>query len=265
MLSKLIVPKTGSKSYSPTLPQCCPRKAKYQHMPRRNISWRLCRETGETALSSEQIQLLALKFKLNPDDLTQLSASLAWALDPYNRPRSVIHAMTAKKDGALTLKEAIRDISKASALLEGTRIQLRSLGMSTPVGEDKYVSPFQHLFRKLIHASVDASVVSEFFEEAAKAGMTTYQREPRDKRLIRDDRRGMVCGAIIRFWDRVGRRVGYSTDPSRNERKGPLIDFINAVVALVTEPSTQLSGETISAEITGMKHLLAVERRLDAL
>lgn len=233
-------------------------------MARSNIKWRLCRKAGDTALSAEQVQHLAVKCQLDPGELTLLSADLAWALNPHNRPRDVINAKTSKQQGAEVFNEAMRDISKAAGLLQEARIKLRSLTMSVPLNEDTYESPHQYLFRRLIKAHVDTSVIEDLFKEAAEAGMSTFLRGPSDKRLIRDERRVMVCAAIVRFWDKVGRTESFTTDGVSSERKGKLVDFIKAVVALVTDPPFVMSGETIKGEIVKVKHQLALERQLSS-
>jgi hypothetical protein len=57
-------------------------------------------------------------------------------------------------------------------------------------------------------------------------------------------RRGVLLG-IKSFLERNDRRLGYTTDPHTSERKGPLVDFVNAVVECVTDPPTPLSPHTI--------------------
>jgi hypothetical protein len=76
-----------------------------------------------------------------------------------------------------------------------------------------------------------------------------------DKRRIRDHRRAMVCARIFEVWRSAGRSLSYTTDPLTSERQGRLVDFVNAVVACVSEPSGSLDGETIRKDLDGFKRL----------
>lgn len=81
-----------------------------------------------------------------------------------------------------------------------------------------------------------------------------------DKRRMRDLRRELICADIFRLWEQVGRKVSSTTNPLISEREGPLIAFVNDIVALVTEPSTRLSGETIHSDIARYRNRKSVGR-----
>lgn len=70
-----------------------------------------------------------------------------------------------------------------------------------------------------------------------------------DRRKTRDLRREIVCWTTFNFWEENGRKLGYTSDLVRDARGGPLIDFINSIVACMTEPSTTISGETLKMDI----------------
>ncbi|WP_299641412.1 hypothetical protein [uncultured Ruegeria sp.] len=86
------------------------------------------------------------------------------------------------------------------------------------------------------------------------AGMySSHTLDAQDKQRTRDDRRSVVLWQIFEFWERIGRRVSYNTDGVTSERRGPLVDFVNAVVPLLSNPPATISGETIRNEIRGWR------------
>ena len=222
------------------------------------VSWRLCRATERSALTAEQVQHLADTFGLSFEDVSQLGVNLVWALRAKNGPRSVTD--TAERKGALAFKAAMKDIAKATALLDSARKQLRQLKNSVELSEDRYISSEQDLFAMLIEAAVKANLAAELFQERVAAGMTTKLRGTGDKRRDMGIRRGMVCTCIMTFWQSLGRTVSYTTDINTFHRSGPLIAFINSVISCITDPPTSLKGETLRKEIDRFKQLEALER-----
>lgn len=75
---------------------------------------------------------------------------------------------------------------------------------------------------------------------------------PRDKRKVMDKRRQYVVESCCHVWLDGGRPLTYTTvsdGSKRGQRHGPLIEFIQAVVRMITQPSRELSGETIRVDI----------------
>lgn len=91
--------------------------------------------------------------------------------------------------------------------------------------------------------------VPERLCEAPAVPGSVMVMEKADKRHVKDKRRKDVLGSIFSSWHRVGRQLSCTTDPETSERHGPLIDFANAVVACVTDPSSTLSGEMIFRDL----------------
>ena len=146
-------------------------------MAKQKIIWRYCRKPGDTALTAQQIAQLSVDFSLPAEDLARLSERLTWALGPHNRPRSIIHALEAGPKGRSVFTDAVRGLSRARAGLKRVHSKLRSLSISTPVGEDRYESGYQHLFALLLQAIANVELVEKGFLEAKAAGM---RREVRD-------------------------------------------------------------------------------------
>lgn len=86
--------------------------------------------------------------------------------------------------------------------------------------------------------------------------LAIYTEHP-DKRRTYDIRREIVCTGIFNVWDEAGRPLSFTTDPITSRRGGPLPEFVNTVVACITEPSSTLSGEAIRTEIDRYKSHIA--------
>jgi hypothetical protein len=57
--------------------------------------------------------------------------------------------------------------------------------------------------------------------------------------------------SIVSFLQMHGRDFGFTShDRDADRRTGPLINFVNAVVPLITDPPSTLSAETIIKDIT---------------
>jgi len=73
-------------------------------------------------------------------------------------------------------------------------------------------------------------------------------------------RREYVVRSCCYVWEDAGRKVTYTTvshEPGEPQRRGELVEFVNAVVPLVTDPPTTLSVETIRRDIDLFKKLCA--------
>lgn len=80
--------------------------------------------------------------------------------------------------------------------------------------------------------------------------------EPDDKRRSRDTRREHVVRSCCHIWEDAGRAVSYTT-VSRGEvgieRRGRVVDLINTVARVVTDPSTEIPPETRRHDIDRLK------------
>lgn len=76
--------------------------------------------------------------------------------------------------------------------------------------------------------------------------------EPRDKRQVHDGRRLTVIESCCYIWLDAGRRLTFTTRAdklTREQRDGPLVNFIQTVIGMVTTPSRRMSGETLRRDI----------------
>lgn len=225
----------------------------------KQVRWRMNKAEGFVALNPDQFQSLGMQFGLSREDLSVLSFALGRALDPKVRSRTLFIDEIGK-EGKAAFTSAMRSIEQAVKHLKSARKQLRLLDISTPVGPDTYISPYQDLFAALMESAALAELARRRFQKAVVHGMPLQTRERASDRHRGDARRRVVCLAIIRFWDSIGRQVSYTTDPIGSQRKGQLVEFINAVVGCVTEPRASLGGETIAREITSARIVIQRDR-----
>jgi hypothetical protein len=70
---------------------------------------------------------------------------------------------------------------------------------------------------------------------------------------IHDERRVGVLQAIHTLTQRTNKRLGLTTTVEDSKRSGPLIEFLDAVVACVTSPPGRLSPNTIARDFTKLR------------
>ncbi len=80
-----------------------------------------------------------------------------------------------------------------------------------------------------------------------------------DKSSIPDHRRAKVLFEIMSFWHSVNPKLTYTTSTSHSERRGELIDFVNAIVGCISDPPGKLIGESIIAAIKLFKMRMDAE------
>ena len=82
--------------------------------PLSSVGWRLSPDDGSGALSVEQTTMLSEKFALEMGALRELSAALAFTLDPKNSQNWVpVSRATAAARGATDLQQALRATATA--------------------------------------------------------------------------------------------------------------------------------------------------------
>ncbi|MBY6117437.1 hypothetical protein KUW09_24800 [Mameliella alba] len=83
------------------------------------------------------------------------------------------------------------------------------------------------------------------------------QVKPLDKRKVQDARRLTVVESCCYIWLDAGQRLTFTTrsdKPSSEQRAGPLVDFIQTVIGMITSPSCKISGETLRRDIEQVKY-----------
>lgn len=213
--------------------------------------WRLLKYADEGPLTIDQVVDLGERFDLDPGLILVLSSELNSALDPDASFDAVwISRSEAAMTGQKLLWTLLRDLSIAQERLSAGSEKLSNL-YTDPNG-----APLLKSAKLSLNTCAEAlkDALSEL-QELSQSLEGTFAIASPDKRKISDRRREQILTSIFLTWEDAGRPLTCSTDPLTSERRGPLINFANAVVACVTDPPSVLSGETI------FKDLLAHRQR----
>ena len=213
-----------------------------------SVPWKVMKYGIAGPLSDEQINSIAAEFALGVDDLRRLSQYLGIELHPsqnfipISRSTAATRAAKEVQRAHKEVETAIKAVNRAISRLEGVQ--------PNPPGSPDSAERFQQVMVLPLKASLKQLIAARsVIDEVSKNPQAALLIAPDDKRRLRDRRRELVLSALFHFWANAGRKLTFTTDPVTSERRGPLIDFVNAVVACVTDPPSTLKGETIVAEI----------------
>lgn len=201
------------------------------------------------ALTATEVQELAKQFDFPADALSALSKDLARALDtkitpvfsPLPRQKAIARA---QKD----MQSTVADIMSASEhLLRGFE---RLEHLDTALAGDRHgAKRFNTLRRDYDQVLRDVETLHRKLKIIAETPDAALDLRPSDRRAVGDLRRTAVLSRLFAFWESAGRKLTITNDAVQNRRSGLLIDFVNAVVRSITEPSSTLSNETIHDEL----------------
>jgi hypothetical protein len=216
-----------------------------------SVPWKVRKYERAGPLSSEQINSISAKFGLGIDDLRQLSVSLGLMLHPAQNLISISRSRAAGR-AAKEIKHAHKDVETAVASVKRA---IRRLAQVQPDSSDRNSADrLQQVLLRPLKASLrQLDAARSKIEVAEKSPQPPLLIAPDDKRCLHDRRRELVVNVLLHFWANAGRKLTFTTDPITSERRGPLIDFVNAIVACVTDPPAALKAEAIVAEIRAFR------------
>lgn len=210
--------------------------------------WIMQQETADGPLNDTQIQQLAADFDLPRDSLRDLSSALAGCLSGRIVSRGILKVVKQMERGPSDLDKLIKELrqaqvrlSSASALYSEIEVQYPKVGRS----KDDPNTVYRSMLRNALN---DVSLLSETLARGAVKYGVHFTGEP-DKRRNRDYCRTAILGCIFDTWHAAGRNVSLTTNPVTSERTGPLVDFTNAIVRCITDPVSEIKGETIWKEV----------------
>lgn len=210
------------------------------------------------ALTEAQIADLAARFDLPEEDLNQLSRRLAAALTPEVEPVLVAVSRTeAMRRAEAKMAEACTHLMKASeeALKAFDLVQSLTLSGLSEAGVAARLDQTRWLHDSVL---LDIERIHDRYYALARQTGLFLDLDALDRRTVGDPRRRKILFLLFGFWERTGRPLTITTDPIDNSRrKGPLIDFVNAVVRCITEPAHDLSGETIWMDLKAFRATMA--------
>lgn len=258
-------------------------------MPKKEIHWKPI-DTYKKAmalLTSDQLSNLSCAFLLSEDQLVELRRVLIGALYPGSGGRDLIETLESQKKGRCEIESALQLIDEGCLKLEAATAKLTKLDVySSKEGEDHSLT-LKSVIEHIQIARAMTGACYKLLRRARDQGAEFTLNVPPDARRRPNAKRTTVCFALIRFWLGIGNeKAGYSTNAKRpdkaiegidadsveningnvkQERTGPLINFIGYVVDCITDPPANLAKETIRSEIRAANAQAATLREYDAL
>ncbi len=240
----------------------------YPHMDgiKYSMSWKLGSYGERGALSDDMIESLAERFDLPTKLVRELSVLLGNCLN--NDEDIAINLTEVRRSQAIErgqkhLKTLLREAKRGTITAQELRNALGSLSTyfaSTP--EDADLLP--QLLKKLETAKTLAQDVMDDIRRIIETPGAVAEMSPRDKRFSRDKRRQYIVESCCYTWKDAGRPLTYTTYSDGRpggQRQGPLVNFIQAAVRIITEPEQILSGETIRVDIDNFRDKLELEEK----
>lgn len=217
------------------------------------VPWKLHDQSGKgDAFTDEQVEGLSKKFDLELHVLRELSRqvhrTLYRELRQFQPEQFVSRVSKAEKE----IQRAVNRIQISKQELEATKQILSDIHFGGINSTQRKPESSDEHTQYLERASASLEQLKSHLVEMTVNRRVIYQSNP-DGRRARDLRRQSICSCIFELWRQEGRSISYTSNPTKSERSGQLIEFINDVVFLTTEPATKLSTETIKAEISQWK------------
>lgn len=211
---------------------------------KKRLDWKLRPHSeGHGALSELHIKELSTRFGIDYELIEQLSIKLPSAYNPQRVKRSV--KRQKKVDGSERAVEAKKALRSAIKKLEKAQEAMRHVSFSD---YSRGVAIISGISDALDYAFIPYKDLTIGLKEDQPH---LIQRQSPDS--VHRTKRACVCHAIFATWEAAGRKVTYTTNHLDSRREGPLIDFVNAVARLITNPPSALGGETIRREIEGYR------------
>lgn len=212
-----------------------------------SVPWKVLKYGVNGPLPDEQISSIAAQFALEFDDLRKLSGYLGIALHPSQNLVSISRSI-AVAQAAKEILRARNEIETAIRVVNSAILRLKGVQSGSVSPDD--AQPSQQAMVLPLEASLaQLNLARSAIEESSKHPNEVLLIAPDDKRCLHDHRRERILRVLFHFWADAGRNLTFTTDPLTSERRGPLIEFVNAVVACVTEPPSTLKAETIVTEL----------------
>ena len=213
-------------------------------MTKSKVNWKIGTYGEAGALSETEIEKLAADFNLPRQQLAELSVALARCLHPDYPPPAVAEPIAQLIRGPKELEKGIAKLKRAERSLSEALQHFSQVKMVDPHGRTGFENPFVVFRQDLRAARRKMRSVQQIYSKNIKRRTTIFDGVP-DRRRVRDERRLAVCHSIFRFWEGTGQKLSFTTNTNTNDREGPLVVFVNAVVPCLTDPAEIISGHTI--------------------
>lgn len=223
---------------------------------RLSAQWKLASYGEGGALQASDKAVLARRFSLPDSVMETLSEELGYCLDvesevnlvAVNRKKAIERAKQPLEESARLARRVETDINKIvqhmKALSEEFKLQ----------DDDGQVL---RSAKAQAQAIMEASIgLEKAIDHVIKTPGAAADMSPLHRNHVWDKRRQYVVETCCYAWQASGLKLSYTNIPDqyKSERHGgPLIDFIQEIVSLVTEPAEKLSTNTIKKDIDRFK------------
>ncbi|MFD1193814.1 hypothetical protein ACFQ3C_03930 [Seohaeicola saemankumensis] len=225
-----------------------------------SVPWRLGSYGNGGALSDSDLLELAKQFDLPTGLLRTLSQQLGFCLDV----ESEVNLVEVKRSKAI--ERTGSDIEKALKLTETMEAAAKKLAallepLSTQFAnskEDAAILPAARAKAQELCSTITATI--DAIDAIRRTSGSAAVMRPFNKVHVWDKRREYVIKTCCHTWSEVRRSITYTSNdaaPKGKKREGPLVDFIQAIVAKVTDPPKELRVETIRKDIDRFKKSMA--------
>lgn len=221
-------------------------------MARQPLPWRIGEHPPEGPLTENQIEALCEEHGVSKEILKVMSSHLSRALHPHKLHLSVINAMASIRKGEELALSIEKDLAAASKLLDRAQSNLTKLSISDKFKKRDEKDTQYFLEDRVYKASDYSRHAASNLSAAIRRGARFSVRGEVNARRRVDFRRSMVCNLAFKAWSDAGRHLGVSDQGAG--KTGPLIRFVNSVVSAVTDPASELSGETIRKDLKKYLH-----------
>ena len=221
-----------------------------------NYGWRIGSYDERGVLSVEQIDLLEQQSGLPREVLERCSIELGNCLEND----AAINVVEVRKSVALrrakaTLQDVRHEARHAARKLDELSGSVLLLSDQFAAdAEDRTV--LRNLKKQLTAAVAAATLVGRTADLVLARPGSAADMSPRDKRRIHDKRRQFVVETCCYAWQDAGWKVSYTTRAdllSRDELQGALVEFIDHVVPMLTDPPKQIARGTLKKDIDSFR------------
>ena len=208
----------------------------------------------EHALTLQQIAQIAEKFHLASEEVEMLSRDLAIALDPRVSPFVLqVPRQVSINRATVKLREVSAQIFTACDLLTNALETAETLNTSQAMDQDD-AKKLNDLRQDHEDDILHIEALHRKYSILAERPDCALDLSPENRRTISDERRKTISFCIFDFWRAQGRPLTMTTDPkANNPRRGPLYEFVNAIVVCLNDPGVTLSGHTIFDDVREYK------------
>lgn len=198
-------------------------------------------------VSTEERLAFGRRHALSHDELARFFDTLQSSLQPHMYAPPPSYNQRRRRQAVLgKIANDLRGAAKGSRRAAETMTDLME---ATPPVRDSRGREQEHPLGPLLPDVEKVIVILNWLVQRAEEQRAQWiYPEPRDRRRTCEDRERVVR-QLLSFWARCGRPLTFTTNDIAKTRSGPLIEFLQDALKLLTDPPTALHPETLAHTI----------------